>query len=78
MSTKTKHGIKTMDGLLSYLDERGFSVYEAIEFISDSLSKELRKKVIDSEYEAIEFIGDSLGKELQKVIDKVVEEYECI
>ena len=51
MRTKTKttkHGIKTsLNELMSYFDERGFSEYEAIEFINDSLSKELRKKVID-------------------------------
>jgi len=72
MRTKTKttkHGIKTMNELLSYLDERGFSEYEAIEFIGDSLGKELRKKVIDKVVKEYELCIPEEEEEEEEVVE---------
>lgn len=41
-----KNECKNLGELISWLDERGFDTFEAIEFINDMLSKDVLKRVI--------------------------------
>jgi len=45
-NNKKKNECANLNELVDWLDARGFDTFEAIEFINDSLLKELRKKVI--------------------------------